>query len=216
MTEATKQALTGLRDLSTFEWYTIPLLAIVFYIYTKEISNARKRNNWDVIFCGLVVFGLDFFNETWNGWLMHLSGFSAAWTTPGETALRVTVGWNIEIIFMFLILGIIYYNSLSENQDKRILGINEKWVWAVIYTVVCVFIEVILNQADLLIWDYSWWNFSLAGIWLILVIGYGIFFFGAAILLTLKSNKQKIIMISVVYAVPVIMNIIAASLGFVY
>ena len=147
---------------------------------------------------------------------MHLSGYSAAWTTPGETALRVTVGWNIEIIFMFLILGIIYYNSLSENQDKKIFGINEKWVWAGAYTIFCVFIEVILNRADLLIWDYPWWNCSFAGIWLILVIGYGLFFFGAGAMLSLKTNKQKIIMVSIVYAVPIIMNIIAASLGFLY
>jgi len=216
MTEATMQALIGLRDLTALKWYVIPMLSVVFYIYTKEIGNARKRGNWDVIFCGLVVFGLDFFNETWNGWLMHLSGFSAAWTTPGETALRVTVGWNIEIIFMFLILGIIYYNSLTEKQDQKILGINEKWVWAFAYTVFCVFIEVVLNKADLLIWDYAWWNASFAGIWLILLIGYGLFFFGAAFLLGLKNNKQKITMISIVYAVPIVMNIIAASLGWVY
>jgi len=216
MTEATKQALLGIRDISTLKWYIVPLLALVFYIYTKEMGNARRKNNWDVIYCGLVVFGLDFFNETWNGWLAHLSGYSAAWTTPGETALRVTVGWNIEIIFMFLILGIIYYNTLSEHQDKKLFGINEKWLWAAFYTIFCVFIEVVLNQADLLIWDYSWWSFSWGGIWLILLFGYGIFFFGAGFLLTLKTDKQKITMISIVYAVPIIMTIIAASLGFVY
>jgi hypothetical protein len=216
MTEATMQALDGIRDLTMLKWYVIPLLAIVFYIYSKEMSNARKRNNWDVIFCGLVVFGLDFFNETWNGWLMHLSGYSAAWTAPGDTALRVTVGWNIEIIFMFLILGIIYYNSLSENQDKKIFGINEKWVVATGYTVFCVFIEVLLNKGGLLIWDYPWWNFSFLAIWPILIIGYGIFFFGAAALLCLKTNKQKITMIAIVYAVPIVMTIIGASLGFVY
>lgn len=216
MTEATTQALVGLRDLSTLKWYVIPLLAIVFYIYSKEMNNARRKNNWDVIFCGLIVFGLDFFNETWNGWLMHLSGYSAAWTAPGETALRVTVGWNIEIIFMFLILGIIYYNSLSENQDKKIFGINEKWVVATGYTVFCVFIEVILNKGGLLIWDYPWWNFSFLAIWPILIIGYGIFFFGAAALLCLKTNKQKITMLAIVYAVPIVMTIIGASLGFVY
>ena len=216
MTEATRQALQGIRDISTLKWYVIPLLAIVFYIYTKEMGNARKRNNWDGIYCGLVVFGLDFFNETWNGWLAHFSGYSAAWTTPGETALRVTVGWNIEIIFMFLILGIIYYNTLSENQDKTLFGINEKWLWAGFYTIFCVFIEVILNQADLLIWDYPWWSFSWGGIWLILLFCYGIFFFGAAFLLTLKTDRQKITMISIVYAVPIIMTIIASILGFVY
>lgn len=216
MTQATIQALDGLRDLSTLKWYIIPLLSIVFYIYTKEMQNAKKRNNWDVIFCGLVVFGLDFFNETWNGWLMVLSGHSAAWTAPGETALRTMVGWNIEIMFMFMIVGIIYYNSLSENQDKKIFGVNEKWIWAMGYTIFCVFIEVLLNIGDILIWEYALWNRTLAGIWLILIVGYGLFFFGAALLLTLKNNKQKITMIGIIYAIPIIMNIIGASLGWVY
>ena len=33
LTEATVQALDGLRDLSTIKWYTVTLLLIVFYIY---------------------------------------------------------------------------------------------------------------------------------------------------------------------------------------
>ena len=77
MTEATKQALSGLRDLSALKWYVIPLLAIVFYIYTKEIKKARRTSNWDAVLAGLTVFGLDFLNETWNGWAMALTGRSA-------------------------------------------------------------------------------------------------------------------------------------------
>ena len=41
MTDASIQALQGLRDLSTLKWYVIPLLAIVAYIYTMEIKKAR-------------------------------------------------------------------------------------------------------------------------------------------------------------------------------
>jgi len=33
-TPASQMALDGLRDLTTLKWYVIPLLAIVFYIYT--------------------------------------------------------------------------------------------------------------------------------------------------------------------------------------
>lgn len=40
MTEASKMALQGMRDLSTLEWYVIPLLAFVFYIYTSEMKKA--------------------------------------------------------------------------------------------------------------------------------------------------------------------------------
>lgn len=37
-TPASQMALENLRDLSTLKWYVIPLLAIVFYIYTNEIK----------------------------------------------------------------------------------------------------------------------------------------------------------------------------------
>ena len=216
MTEATLQALNGLRDLSTLKWYLIPLLAIVFYIYTKEIKDARKTRNWDAVLAGLTVFGLDFFNETWNGWVMVLTNRSALWTAPGDTALRTTVGWNIEITFMFLILGIIYYHSLSETRDKKILGINEKWAMAIVYTIICVFVEVVLNRAGLLAWEYPFWNASLAGIWLILLIGYFYFFVGALIMISLKKMKSKLTMLGIIYAVPVIMNIVACILGWRY
>lgn len=216
MTEATKAALNGLRNLSTLQWYVIPLLAFLFYIYAKEIHKARRMRNWDVVLCGATIFGLDFFNETWNGWVMVLTGRSAFWTAPGPTALRTMVGWNIEIMFMFAILGIIYYYSLSETQDKKILGINEKWFVGIVYTIFCVFIECMLNLGDLLIWEYPFWNLSFGGVWLIMLLGYFIFFAGAAIMLSMKKLKSKIIFVSVIYAVPIVMNVIGASLGWVY
>ena len=73
MTEASKRALDGLRDLSTLEWYAIPLLAIVFYIYAVEIGRARKSGDWNVVFAGVTLLGMDFVNETWNGWVFHLT-----------------------------------------------------------------------------------------------------------------------------------------------
>lgn len=216
MTEATKQALTGLRDFSTIKWYIIPLLCIVFYVYMKEVNKAKQTRNWDAVFAALAVFGLDFFNESWNGWVLTLTGRSAVWTAPGDTALRVTVGWNIEIIFMFLLLGFVYYYTLSETRDKKILGINEKWAVAIGYTIICVAVECILNNGGLLIWEYPFWKFSFTGIWLIFLIGYFIFFLGALIIISLKSMKSKLTMLGVIYAVPVAMNVIAGILGWTY
>lgn len=216
MTQATLQALDGLRDLSMLKWYVIPLLAIVFYIYTQEIKKARETRNWDAVLAGLTIFGLDFFNETWNGWILWISGRSACWTTPGDTGLRVMIGWNIEIIFMFMIIGIVFYNSLSESKNKKILGINEKWAIAIGYTIFCVFIECVLNKADLLVWEYALWNRTILGIWLILIFGYFIFFAGAIFVITRKTMKEKLITIGIIYAIPIIMNIIAALAGAKY
>jgi len=60
MTEATIQALDGIRDLSMVKWYVIPLLMIVMYIYAKEIKAARTSGNWNAVFAGLTLFGVDF------------------------------------------------------------------------------------------------------------------------------------------------------------
>lgn len=216
MTESTIRALNGLRDLSMIKWYVIPLLAIILFIYAKEIKIARRRKDWNAVFAGLTVFGMDFFNETWNGWVLHFSGKSALWTAPGDTALRTMVGWNIEIMFMFLLAGLIFYYTLSEKGDKKILGLNEKWFWAISYTIFCVIVECLLNIGGHLIWEYPFWNRSFGGIWLILLIGYFHFFAAAIFVISMKKMKSKLMAIGIIYAVPVLMNMIAGIGGWIY
>ncbi len=217
MTEASRLALEGLRDLSTLKWYVIPLLAIVFYIYAVETRKARRSGNWDAVFAALTIFGMDFINETWNGYVFHLTQHSAFWTTPGETALRTMVGWNIEIMFMFAISGFIYYYTLSEKKEDRILGIPNRWFWAVGYAAFCTFVEVLLNIGGHLVWEYPWWYRSLGGIWLIFLFGYLHFYVAALLVIGLKTLKGKIIAVSVIYAVAVLANVVALGfLGWVY
>jgi hypothetical protein len=212
MTDATIAAFDGLRDLTMIKWYAIPLMALVFYVYTREIKEAKKTADWNAVLAGLTVFGVDFFNETWNSWVMYLTGRSAFWTTPGDTALRVFVGWNLEIIFMFLILGIIYYHTLSESTREKIIGIPEKWFWAVVYAAFCVFIECLLNKGGHLVWEYPFWNRTFGGVWLIFLIGYFHFFCFAILVITRKALKTKLIIVSTIYAIPIIMNIIGLGL----
>jgi hypothetical protein len=209
MTEATIKALNGLRDLSMLKWYVIPLLAIVFYIYTKEIGQARRTGNWNAVLAGVTIFGVDFFNETWNGWVMHCTQRSAFWTTPGDTALRTMVGWNIEIMFMFSIIGIIFYNTLSDSTKEKILGLPEKWFWAIGYSIFCVFVECVLNYGGHLVWEYPFWFRSFQGVWLIFFFGYFHFFCFAILVISLKTLRNKLITVGCIYAVPVVMNILA-------
>ena len=209
MTPATEQALSGLRDLSMIKWYVIPLLAIVCYIYTREIKEARRNSDWNAVLAGLTIFGVDFFNETWNGWVMYLTQRSAFWTTPGDTALRTLVGWIIEIMFMFLIIGIIYYHTLSESKNEKILGLPEKWFWAIGYSVFCVFVECLLNIGGQLVWEYPFWSLSFKGVWLIFFLGYFIFFIAAIIVISVKTMKAKLTTVGIIYAVPILMNILA-------
>ena len=212
MTEATVTALSGLRDLSMLKWYVIPMLSFVFYIYTREIKEARETGNWDAVFAGLTIFGVDFFNETWNSWVMVLSGRSACWTAPGDTALRTFVGWNIEIMFMFSILGIVYYHSLNPDRKTKILGIPDMWAWAIGYAAFSVFIEVFLNIGGHLVWEYAFWGRSFKGVWLIFFFGYFHFFCASIFVITRKTTKAKLTSIGIIYAVPIVMNILGLGI----
>ena len=217
ITEASAKALEGLRDLSTLKWYVIPLLAIVLYIYFTEVKKARETGDWNAIYAGLTLFGMDFINETWNGMVFAITNHSAFWTTPGETALRTMVGWNIEIMFMFSLAGIVFYNSLPKDPKEKILGIPNRWALAIGFAAFCVFVECLLNIGGHLIWVYPWWNLSLTGIWLIFLIGYFHFFVAVNLVIGMESDKNKKIAIGIIYAIAIGLNVIFLGiLGWVY
>jgi len=217
MTHASEQALQGLRDPRTLEWYVIPLLAIVFYVYTREIKEARRTDRWDAIHAGLTLFGMDFVNETVNGWILVLTGRSALWTAPGKTALRTMVGWNIEIMFMFALCGLVFFHTLSEERDARILGLPDRWFWAIAYSGFCVAVECVLNAGGLLVWEYSFWNRSLSGVWLIFLFGYFHFYVATILVLGMKSSRNRVVTIASLYGLGVTLNVIGMGvLGWRY
>ena len=45
LTEASRQALEGLRDFSTIKWYAVPLLAVIAYIYAREFKACKASGN---------------------------------------------------------------------------------------------------------------------------------------------------------------------------
>lgn len=211
-TPASQAALNGLRDLTTIQWYAVTLLAIVIYIYVTEMKKAKETGNWNAIFAGLTVFGMDFFNETWNGWVFHFTDYSAVWTTPGATALRTMIGWNIEIMFMFAISGIIYYHTLPRHREENILGIPNRWFWAIVYSAFCVFVECLLNIGGHLVWEYPFWRLSFGGVWLIFLLGYFPFYAATILVIGRETNRRKIQIIVLIYSVPVLMNLIGKGI----
>jgi hypothetical protein len=51
-TPASQMALKGLRDLSTLDWYVIPLLALVFYVYASMmifLYNISKNTHFEAL-----------------------------------------------------------------------------------------------------------------------------------------------------------------------
>ena len=59
MTDFALLALSRLRDASNFQWYVIPILSFVFYVYTVE----TEKRNWNIVLAGLAFWGADWLNE---------------------------------------------------------------------------------------------------------------------------------------------------------
>jgi hypothetical protein len=206
VTEASEQALKILRDESLFQWYLIPLFAFVVYVYAVEV----ERRNWSGVFAGLAFYGMDLFNETWNALVLHFTDRSAVWTTPGDTAYLIFVGLTIEISAMFAVAGVTFTKMLPADKSLRILGIPNRWFFAVANAILCVFVEVLLNRADVLVWEYPWWNFPNIG--LIFLLGYLPFMAVSFWVYDMEKIRNKIATVLVIYAVDLSAIILFAGL----
>lgn len=217
MTESAKQALVGLRDWTTLEWYVVPLLALVFLVYAHEIREARKTGDWDAVVAGATIFSADFVNESLNGWIFAASGHSALWLAPGPTAFRTLVGWNVEIMFMFLLLGIIYVKTLEDDPAKKLLGLPNRWFWALAYSATCVLVETFLNRGGKLVWDYPFWNRTPLALVPIFVFGYLWFFVAAKLAIERPTLRGKALVPVSLFGTAVALDVVGMGvLGFTY
>ncbi len=198
MSDSALQALSILRDGSNFQWYVIPLLAFVFYVYTVE---AEKRN-WNLILAGLAFWGMDWFNEIWNGLVLRFTGYAPVWGEPGPTAYLILVGLNIETMFMFAVAGIIWTKMLLPNKEDKILGIPNRWFIAIAGSAFSVFIEYLLNSVGALTWEWPWWNRGMPV--LIFLFGYLTFFIVAFWVYDMKTMKQKVQTVAAIWGFDIV------------
>lgn len=193
-TESALEALKILRDGSQFQWYVIPLFAFVVYVYAVEI----EKKNWSLVFAGLAYWGMDWFNEIWNGLVFHFTQYAPVWGAPGKTAYLILIGLNIEICFMFAIAGIVFSKMLPGDKHLKILGLPNRLFFAIAGSIFTVFVEVLLNSIGALTWDYPWWN---AGVpWLIFLFGYFHFFIISFWVFDMESIKKKAITVGSIFA----------------
>ena len=211
MSHYSLSALSILRNPQlTLKWYVVPLLLIVMYIYTKE----AHEKNWNVILGGIALWCMDLFNEIWNSIVFHATNFAPVWGTPmgvGDTALLILIGYNIEISFMFAMMGIMACLSLPKDPKQKILGINNRVFLAVLFTTLAVIVECFLNYSGLLTWEYPWW--SLKCPYLIWLIGYLPFFTMAFVVHDMKKMKNKFIALGVIFGVDIILLVVFGLMG---
>jgi hypothetical protein len=206
MTPASLEALSHLRDPADLQWYVVALLAIAIYIYAVEV----ERRNWNLVFCGLAFWGMDWLNEIANGLFLKGTGHSALWTAPGDSAYLIFVGLNIEICFMFAIAGIGLAKMLPADKKMKILGMNNRLFFGLVNSIFCVGVEIFLNKADMLIWEYSFW--SVPHVWLIVPFGYLHFNLVAFWVHDMETVRSKVIAVGVIFGIAA-MSILIFGVG---
>jgi uncharacterized membrane protein len=189
LTPAARDALHILRDPSQFQWYVIPLLAFVAYVYAREVES----RNWRAIMAGLAFWGMDWFNEIWNALVLHFSGHAPVWAAPGRTAYLILVGLNIEICLMFAVAGVVFVKLLPRFKTTRILGMPNRLFVALAGSAFCVLVEYVLNAWGALTWDYAWWNRRAP--WLIFLVGYLPFFVVAFRVHDTASVRRQVLVV---------------------
>lgn len=180
------QAQAGVRDATHFQWYVIVLLLLVLYAYVEQAAEKR----WNVVLGGLTFWLMDWVNEIWNALLLHFSGFAPAWSTAGNSAYTILIGLNIEISFMFAIMGLLAMRMLPAERKLSIFGINNRWLIAGVSSLLCVLVELCLHQLGALRWEWSGWNADAP--YLIWLIGYMPFFIVGYWVHDMPSRRRQI------------------------
>jgi hypothetical protein len=206
MTESAARALALLRDGSHFQWYIIPLFALVVYVYANEI----ERKNWSLVLAGLAFWGMDWFNEIWNGLVFHFTQYAPVWGAPGKTAFLILIGLNIEITFMFAIAGIAFGKLLPRDKHLKVLGLPNRLFFAVAGSIFCVFVEILLNSVGALTWDYSWW--SAGAPWLIFLIGYLPFFLVSFWVHDMEKIRSKVMAVGTILGLDIVALIVFGAI----
>jgi hypothetical protein len=199
--ELTQKALDILRNPETFEWYFIPLLAFVVYIYFNEIS----KQNWKGIAAGLSLYGVHWFFEIVNALIRHFSGH-ALWTVPTGTSYLLLIGVGAELSMMFAVAGLILSKILPEDSTLKIAGINNRILFVVGNAAFFSIFEIFLATTPAFHWVYSWW-----GAFPVFITVY-IPFFAAAVLAYDAKPRNQIIWIASVFVIDAVMMVVFAGL----
>lgn len=199
--EVTEQALVILRKGDNFQWYVIAMLAFVVYVYANEYG----KSNWKGIAAGLALYSVHWFYEIVNALIQHFSGH-ALWTVPTGTAFLLLVGVGIELSLMFSIAGLVMSKFLPADPKKKILGINNRLLFAVINAAFFSIIEIFLAKTPAFAWVYPWW-----GAFPVFITVYIPFFLAAFYCHDWKPRTQ-VTFISIIAGLDVVMMILFAGI----
>jgi hypothetical protein len=178
------RAKAAVRSVDNFNWTFIALLALVVYVYASEFKKKNYRN----IVAGLALYTVHWFYEIMNAVICAASGY-ALWTvSPESTSFILLIGVSWELSVMFSFAGLTMSKLLPDDPKRKILGINNRWLFAVFNAAFFSAVEIFLASTPAFIWVYPWW-----GALPVFVTTYIPFFLAAFLVPDAKPAVQKII-----------------------
>ena len=146
-------AKAAVRSTANFNWSFIAIFAFVVMIYVDEIH----KKNYKAIAAALMLYSVHWLYEIANAVICHFSGY-ALWTvSPESTSYILLIGVSWELSMMFAVAGFTS-KLLPANKDMKILGINNRIVFAIGSALFFSLVEVFLASTPAFIWVYKWWG----------------------------------------------------------
>ncbi len=202
---AAEAAQEAVRSTANFDWTFIALFAFVVYIYANEY----QKGNYKAIVAGLSLYAVHWFYEIMNAVICAASGY-ALWTVSAEsTSFILLIGVSWELSMMFSVAGLIMYKILPKDPKKKILGINNRVLFAIGNAAFFSIFEIFLASTPAFIWVYPWW-----GVIPVFITTY-IPFFLAAFLVPERKPKTQKLFVGGLFALDALLLCILIPLGIV-
>ena len=202
---AAQAAIDAVRSTDNFNWTFIALLALV--VCGVWIPRIRDKK-WNAVFAALALYGVHWFYEIMNAVICHFSGYALWHVSPESTSWIILVGVCWELSLMFSVAGFTA-ELLPEDKDKKILGINNRIVFAIGSALGFSLFEIFLASTPAFIWVYKWWGFLP-----VFVTTYIPFFLASYLIYDAKRATQKKFC-GVLWAVDALLMLVLIPLGII-
>jgi hypothetical protein len=185
---AAAASLSQVRSRDYFNWTFIALFAFVVYVYASEL----KQKNIKGVIAGLALYGVHWLYEIANAVFRSMAGY-ALWTVSAEsTSFILLIGVSWELSMMFAIAGIAMSKLLPGDPKKRILGVNNRVLFAIGNAAFFAIFEIFLAGTPAFLWTYAWW-----GAIPVFVTTYIPFFLAAFLVPEAKKQTQRAFLFTV-------------------
>ena len=192
------------RDTSNFDWSFIAFFAIIVILYVNEV----QKKEYKAIAAALALYSVHWFYEIANAVICSVTGY-ALWTVSAEsTSFILLIGVSWELSMMFSIAGFTS-KLLPADKDMKILGINNRIVYAIGSALLFSLVEIFLAGTPAFIWVYPWW-----GALPVFITTYIPFFLASYLIYDKKPKTQKRFIITM-FAIDAIALAVLIPLGII-